>query len=258
MTTQQSTESHPDAPNRAMHLDGLTHVFGTSGMKTAGGRQQWRNPPLVETQETHYCPLHRWNTFCTSEESSSKGAARTVRRGLNTIDQRASSLDSWSLTDSLSLRLIRFRNTDLPRARGTVNPTFGPSFSALARQKATKHRPEIRKPSEYTLRKSLDRNIRDPLENGNLSVPSDLLGVTDGSFVADGELVATFGPATRQYCLTILGLHTRSEPVGLGPLTVVRLKCTFWHLYFPWRRADDPLRSATLAQQFGEIPKKQV
>jgi len=239
-----------------MQLHRLAHVLRTGGMKTAGGRQQRRDPPLVEPQKHDHCPLHRWNTFCTSARSSSNGAVSKILRGLKTTDHLASSPASCSRTHSRSRRLMRFRYTALPTARGTVKPTRGRSCSASARQNAVKQRPVIRKPCEYTVRKSLDLRIRDRLGNKS-GLASGLLGVTNGSFVTDGQLVAATSAAARQHSLPILGLHSRSEPVGLRPLAIIRLKCTFWHFNFLRRRADYSLRSTTIAQNFGLAPRIQ-
>jgi hypothetical protein len=60
---------------------------------------------------------------------------------------------------------------------------------------------------------------------GNPNLP----GVTDGSLVAHGQLVAALRTAAGKHRPAVLCLHTRQEPVSLGPLAVVRLKCTFWH-----------------------------
>jgi hypothetical protein len=46
---------------------------------------------------------------------------------------------------------------------------------------------------------------------------------------ADGDALASFSATTRKNRLSALGLHPRTETVGLGPATAVRLKCTFRH-----------------------------
>ena len=46
---------------------------------------------------------------------------------------------------------------------------------------------------------------------------------------ADGDAFASLGATTRKNRLSALGLHPRTETVGLGPATAVRLKCTFRH-----------------------------
>ena len=58
----------------------------------------------------------------------------------------------------------------------------------------------------------------------------DVFGVANVPFVADGQLVAALGPTAGQYGASVFGLHALTEAVGLRPLPVVRLKCTFRHL----------------------------
>ena len=65
--------------------------------------------------------------------------------------------------------------------------------------------------------------MRADLGNGKLFC------VPDGSLVAHAELVATFGAAARKDRTPVFTLHTRAEPMRFCPLTVVWLKCTFWH-----------------------------
>ena len=43
------------------------------------------------------------------------------------------------------------------------------------------------------------------------------------------DALAPFGAAARQYRLTALGLHPRTEAVLFYPLAAVRLECTFRH-----------------------------
>ncbi len=56
-----------------------------------------------------------------------------------------------------------------------------------------------------------------------------LLGVPDGSLVAHSQLVAAFGAAAGQHRAPVFTLHASSEPVSLGPLAIIGLKCTFRH-----------------------------
>jgi len=62
--------------------------------------------------------------------------------------------------------------------------------------------------------------------------PADLFGVrsANGSLVADRELVTAPGAAPRQHGPAILGFHALAEPMGLGALTIIRLKCAFRHV----------------------------
>jgi hypothetical protein len=71
---------------------------------------------------------------------------------------------SWNRIRSTSrIRLFtRFRNTALPKARGTVNPSLGPwpGSRGTWRQNAAKYGLAIRVPLLYALRKSEVRRIR--------------------------------------------------------------------------------------------------
>ena len=58
----------------------------------------------------------------------------------------------------------------------------------------------------------------------------DLLRAANGSFVADGQLMAALRTAARQHGPPVRGLHAHPKAVGLRPVAVVRLKRTFWHL----------------------------
>jgi hypothetical protein len=60
-----------------------------------------------------------------------------------------------------------------------------------------------------------------------------LFCVPDGSLVAHAKFVATFCAAAREYRAPVFTLHTRAKPMCFCPLTVIWLKCTFWH--FPTR-----------------------
>jgi len=81
----------------------------------------------------------------------------------------------------------------------------------------------MRFPWLYALRKSEVLRTRALLGNPNL------VGVPDGSLVADREFVAALGAAPRQHGSAVLGAHAYPEPVCLCPFTVVGLKCAFWH-----------------------------
>jgi hypothetical protein len=73
------------------------------------------------------------------------------------------------------------------------------------------------------LRKSDDFKIRADFESGKL------IGVPDNSLIADGQLVAALGAAAGEYGPAIFAFHTRPETMSFCALSVVRLKCTFWH-----------------------------
>lgn len=147
VTSTKPQQTHPHTLHRAMLRDCFHHVFRTSGIVAAGGRQKRRDKELVPFQDTDKNPLHLAKTRFTSPRSSLKGASRTVRRGLKTITQPVGSDANSLRTVSRSRRRIRFLLTALPSARGTVNPNRDTSAgSLLRRQKATKKRLVTRAP----------------------------------------------------------------------------------------------------------------
>jgi hypothetical protein len=125
-------------------------------------------------------------------------------------------------------RFTRFRRTAFPKARGTVNPNRGPwsRSRCTRRQKAAKHRPVNRFPSLYVLRKSTVRRIRAVFGKPKL------VGVPNGSLVADGELMAALGSAPGKHGAAIFGGHSYAESMCLCPFAVVWLKGAFWHFEF--------------------------
>jgi two-component system, chemotaxis family, response regulator Rcp1 len=150
------------------------------------------------------------------------------RRGLITISHSGATSASRTLSASRILRFTRFRSTAFPNALGTVNPSRGPQSDGRCtrKQNAAKHRPVIRFPSLYALRKSAVRRIRE------LFGKPKLVGVPDGSLVANGEFVAALGPAPGKYGAAIFRGHTYAESMCLCPFTVVWLKGAFWHFEF--------------------------
>jgi hypothetical protein len=56
-----------------------------------------------------------------------------------------------------------------------------------------------------------------------------LLRLADGALIAYRQFVAAFRASPRQYRAAIGALHARAKTVGLGALSIVRLKCTFGH-----------------------------
>jgi hypothetical protein len=47
--------------------------------------------------------------------------------------------------------------------------------------------------------------------------------------VTDGKLVTAFGPAAGEHGPAIGCFHTDTKAMGLRPVTIIRLKRTFWH-----------------------------
>jgi len=126
------------------------------------------------------------------------------------------------------LRFTRFRRTAFPNARGTVNPRRGPPSASRStrRQNAAKNRPVNRFPSLYALRKSAVRRIR------ALFGKPKLVGVPDGSLVANGEFMAALGAPPGKDGTAIFRGHTYAESMCLCPFAVVWLKGAFWHFEF--------------------------
>src|SRR5689334_15230030 len=107
VAAQQTLDAAPDATCYAMNLNGLRHVFRTSGMKPAGGRQHRREPSLIETQKTDQEFLHLWISLSTSRSMASRGAVKTGLRGLKTMRHFASRPAICIRTASRIRRLIR-------------------------------------------------------------------------------------------------------------------------------------------------------
>src|SRR6266700_217815 len=118
-------------------------------------------------------------------------------RGLMTISHPVPG-NSWrARTASRTRRLIRFRTTAPPKARGQVNPTFTPPSPLFRKQNAENRGPENFAPWSYTLRKSLERRILELLGKPAMPLP----------LVADGELFSAARPAASQHGPAVLGGH---------------------------------------------------
>jgi hypothetical protein len=205
-------------------------------MKPAGRWKRGRQESLVETQCRYYCLPHCFTNRSTSRRSSSGVAVKAKRRGLITISHCDPISCRRTRSTSRILLFTRFRFTAFPKTRGTVKPSLGPTSSRRTRrQNAAKYGLVNRVPSLYALRKSVAFRIR------ALFGKPRLIGIPNGSLVANREFVAAFGSPPRQHSASIFGAHAHQEPVSLCPFAVVRLKCTFWHLISS-ARASDPKR----------------
>jgi len=165
MTTRQPAQSHPHAADRSVPFDRFPHVIRTARIEAAGSGEQWRKRDFVQEQRADHKPLQRRKRRSTSRWSSGRGALRAFNRGLMTMDHCGFSRSRVKRTASRNRRLMRFRATAEPSARGTVRPMRGPEYipppSGLSRkQKAVNKGPENREPRSYTLRKSCDRSRR--------------------------------------------------------------------------------------------------
>ena len=148
LAAQKALQSHPNAQQGTMFSDSFHHVNRTGGVKTAGGWQERRDPPFVESQRGENGYLHREATLATSRRRSSKLASSAARRGLNTTIQFLANAWRSSRTASRMRRRIRFLLTALPNARGVVKPNSGPVGSSTPgqRTKAAKKGQVIRFP----------------------------------------------------------------------------------------------------------------
>ena len=133
MTAAYPPHSHPYPSWNSIFFNGFHHVFGAGGIKAAGGRQERRDKLLIAAKHGHYCSLHRINTRAVSRHRSGKDASRTERRGLNTMNRLGRSKKSWDRAAARIRRLMRLRTTALPKARGTVKPTFAGSSGSPTR-----------------------------------------------------------------------------------------------------------------------------
>jgi len=141
-------------------------------------------------------------------------------RGLMTISHPGPTRSRRARTASRTRRLIRFRITAPPRARGQVNPTLAHPSLLFRRQKAENSGPENLAPSSYTLRKSLERRMRALFGKPAMPLP----------LVADGEFFSTASTPAGQHGAAILGGHTGEEAMRFGTVSVIGLKSTFRHL----------------------------
>src|SRR5262245_6512185 len=82
------------------------------------------------------------------------------RRGLITISHPGPSCSTLARTASRTRRLIRFRTTAPPRARGQVNPTLAPPSLLFRKKQAENRGPENLATLSYTVRKSVERRMR--------------------------------------------------------------------------------------------------
>src|SRR5580692_5074551 len=162
MAAQQAAKSQPDAARGAVFRNRFEHIFRARGMVAASRWQVRGKESFVETQCRDHCFPHRVTNRSNSRPSSSGVAFNAARRGLITISHCGAI--SWKRIRSTSrIRLFtRFRSTAFPKARGTVNPSLGPSpaWRGTCRQNAAKYGLAIRVPWVYALRKSEVLRIR--------------------------------------------------------------------------------------------------
>ena len=165
MTSNQAPQPHPNSLPGAVAFDGLFHVLRAGWIEAARCGEQWRKGDFIQSQCPDQEPLQRKKRRSTSRCNSGSGALRAFNRGLMTMDHCGFSRSRVKRTASRNRRLMRFRATAEPSARGTVRPMRGPEYipppSGLSRkQKAVNKGPDNREPRSYTLRKSCDRSRR--------------------------------------------------------------------------------------------------
>ncbi len=229
---QQPFEAHPDTARGPVTLDRLQHVLGAGGDKTAGRRQAGRNPPLVKSEGRGHERAHLIKSLSTSFANSGKGASAAAFRPWITTRQPGPSRPRFMRTASRSRRLTRLRATLPPTLFGTANPTRLGVSPPVFQQTAPKYLPGARQPCSYTNRNSPRLRSRNSLGHPNRGAvsPVNLLGVPNSPLGTDGQLFAPGSPAASQHGPPVLGLHTHPEAVRLGPLPVIRLECTLWHV----------------------------
>src|SRR5579883_3367827 len=130
MTARQPAQAHPNTLSDSVLLHGVAHVLRACRIKTARRGQHRRNDELVQPDDSYENPppkdpLQRANRRDTSRTISGRGASEALRRGLITIDHLGFSPSRHDLTASRKRRLMRFRTTAFPMARGTVKPMRG-------------------------------------------------------------------------------------------------------------------------------------
>jgi hypothetical protein len=142
MAFHQAFQTQPNAWHNAKASYRFAHIFGTCGMETASRRQPGGYGELIETERTDHSGLSPRNSFWISCSISGYVHSRAFRRGLITIDHRGFNPARCCRTASRTRRLMRFRTTALPRARGVVNPMCGPLAACSHTQKAVNNRHE--------------------------------------------------------------------------------------------------------------------
>ncbi len=181
MAAQQTPQPQRNAARHAVFRNGFEHIFRTGGMITASRWKIRRKVALVETQSGDHCFPHRVTNRSNSRRSCSGVAFKAARRGLITISH-CGPISMKRILSASRIRLFtRFRKTAFPKARGTVNPSLGPSLAwrGTWRQNAAKYGLANRVPWLYALRKSEVLRIR------ALFGKPKLIGVPEGSLVAD-------------------------------------------------------------------------
>ena len=141
MAAHQAAQTHPYSLGHPVTLHGVPHVLRAGWIIPARRRKQRRDDELIQSNNSYDnspCedPLHHANSFETARAISGRGVSKALRRGLITIDHWGFSPSRHDLTASRKRRLMRFRTTALPMARGTVKPMCGQSCSRCRRQKA--------------------------------------------------------------------------------------------------------------------------
>ncbi len=81
-------------------------------------------------------------------------------------------------------------------------------------------------------RNSAARRIREDFGNPCVTPIADLVGVSDGSLIADRQLMTAAGATPGEHRASILGFHALTEPMRFRALAIIGLKCTFRHLRF--------------------------
>ena len=134
-------------------------------MKSAGRGQNRRNHSFVKAQQAQDDLTHCFSNRSTSAAIAVTGRLNAWRFKFNTIHHSGGNCHSRNRICSRTRRRIRFRATDFPVARVTVNPNRGPSADRLFQQNARKLAADTRLPSSYTFRNSVRFSSRFFFEN---------------------------------------------------------------------------------------------
>src|SRR3954467_10429500 len=142
MAAQQAPRRQRRPDKNSALLQRLNGVLRARWRVAAARRKRWRYPTLIRAQNAlqrpdcgsaHFAPRSMTaNPFATSVSRIGKAAFAAERFGLMTTSTARCRVARFIRTASRTRRLIRFRWTEPPSARLTVNPTRGRAAAAVS------------------------------------------------------------------------------------------------------------------------------
>lgn len=152
MTARNSANGHPAARKSSVFFDRLDGIRRTGRIITTRGRQQWRYPQLIASDEEHQNRLHSCAPalrscpaiVSNSVISSSKLASYAEGNDLTTMSSGCRTGSSRVRTISRSLRRRRFRST-----------IVWPCFPTITAARACESRESLARTSRWSVRSRL-------------------------------------------------------------------------------------------------------